>query len=305
MSTDAATETDGADPGSITPKQMRHLNVLLARAGLREREPALDWITQTLGDGPVTSRKELSRNDATALIDRLIDDDGRRDPATVVDAAPVQEVIRRVMAEIGQKGVAKGGFNRDQNYSFRSVEDVVNALSPILSKHGLVIIPTVLDVQISDRPTKSGGSQMVAVLTVDYEFIGPAGDSKHASVVGTGMDTSDKATNKALSAAFKYAVGQVLAIPSVGWTEGDSESPQYAAPAQENPNAELLKRIGEYSKRANRSVEDFTAKFRQRNGNITVAQMADAPQSLLYGFVRNVEEFYQQEQEAPPPGPER
>lgn len=291
-----------AAPGSITPKQMRHLNVLLSRNSLRDRTKALAWIGSVLG-GPVESRKELSQDDASMLIDRLIENEAGVDTVPDPDTPPVQEAIRRAMADVGMKGVGKTGTNREQGYQFRSIADVMNTLSPILSKHGIVIVPYVHEIQISDRATRSGSTQMFAVLTVDYEIVGPRGDSLHARVVGTGADTSDKATNKALSGAYKYLLGQVFAIPEAGWTDADYESPEIGSrngqqqQAHENDNSALLARIGDYARQSGRTVEEYTAKFRQRNGNVSVAEMSTMPRGLLYGFVKNLEEWYAQEQE--------
>jgi hypothetical protein len=139
---------------------------------------------------------------------------------------PIQEAMRRVAHDIGRVGVGKSGVNRDQGYRFRSIDDVVTNLSPFLARHGVVILPSVTSCSLTERSTKAGGVMMYANLTVDYTIVGPRGDSLSARIVGLGSDTSDKATNKAMSAAFKYLLGQVFAIPQIGFNDADLDSPQ-------------------------------------------------------------------------------
>ena len=47
-----------------------------------------------------------------------------------------------------------------------------------------------------------------------------------AVTIGEGMDSGDKATNKAMAIAFKYACFQVFCIPTEEMNDPDSESPE-------------------------------------------------------------------------------
>jgi hypothetical protein len=54
--------------------------------------------------------------------------------------------------------------------------------------------------------------------------------SRHTiSVVGEAMDSGDKATNKAMSAAFKYACMEVFCIPTEGTPDADQDTHDVAA----------------------------------------------------------------------------
>lgn len=288
----------GTDP--ITDPQMKKLNVLLDHADLHDRTEALAWISGVLGVD-ITTRKDLTTDEASRLIDLLADGRERithRDDET---KPPVQEAIRRVMTDIGHIGVDKSDYNQQQRYSFRGIDAFVQALSPILSRHGVICVPRVLDRLHEVHPTSSGGRQIMVFLTVEWRIYGPRGDYIEAVTVGQAFDSGDKAANKAMSAAFKYLLGQLFAVPNIGWSEQDAESPTigegYAQPKQQQPpangdgQAELVERVKTLAKAQNLDIATFTKKFREQNGNLTVEQFLNAPRDLLYGFVRRVEAY--------------
>src|SRR3954462_7748510 len=69
----------------------------------------------------------------------------------------IHGAIIRVMQEV--EPIAKGRTNTQQNYKFRGVDELMNAISPILSKHG--VFPTVLSVAdvSSESVTSKSGAQ--------------------------------------------------------------------------------------------------------------------------------------------------
>lgn len=135
----------------------------------------------------------------------------------------VYQLISAVSAEMAKVGISKDQFNPSQRYKFRGIDDVYNALAPILSSVGLVILPRCKNRTVVEREGKSGGAIFYTVVEVEYDFISIHDQSKFTVVMyGEAMDTSDKATNKALSAAYKYACFQTFCIPTEG--ENDSET---------------------------------------------------------------------------------
>ena len=48
----------------------------------------------------------------------------------------VYQCINAVAAEIAREGIAKGRRNQQQGYNFRGIDDVYNALAPVIAKHG-------------------------------------------------------------------------------------------------------------------------------------------------------------------------
>jgi hypothetical protein len=133
----------------------------------------------------------------------------------------VYACIAAVSAEIAQTGIGKDRRNVQQHYKFRGIDDVYNALAPILAKHKLVIIPRILAREVVERQTRGGGTLFNVTVEAEFEFVS-AHDGSKASVrtYGEAMDSGDKATNKAMSAAYKYAAFQTFCIP----TEGDNDA---------------------------------------------------------------------------------
>jgi ERF superfamily len=72
----------------------------------------------------------------------------------------------------------------------------------------------VLDRDVAERETKQGGILIYTTLTMAYTFYAPDGSNVRAVVVGEAMDTGDKSSNKAMSAALKYALLQIFCVPT-------------------------------------------------------------------------------------------
>lgn len=128
--------------------------------------------------------------------------------------------------------IAKNRKNTSQGFTFRSIEDVYQSLQPIMSKHGVISVPEVIDERHEDRQTPKGSSLIYRILKIKYTFYCDDGSSVAAVVVGEGMDSGDKASSKAMSVAHKYAMLQVFCIP----TE-DLEDPDRYAPPESSPDA--------------------------------------------------------------------
>lgn len=133
----------------------------------------------------------------------------------------VFQAINAVQEELSKTGIAKLNDNQQQRYKFRGIDDVYNALAPVLAKHKLVIMPKVLSREATERQTRNGGALFNVVVHVDYHFVSAEDGSEFVvSSFGEAMDSADKATNKAMSAAYKYAAFQSFCIP----TEGDNDA---------------------------------------------------------------------------------
>jgi hypothetical protein len=133
----------------------------------------------------------------------------------------VYEAIAQVMARLSKDGIGKDRRNESQGYAFRGIDDVYNALAPILSDVGLCILPAVKSREVVERATANGRTVFYVNVDVDFAFVSSKDGSSHiVSMPGEAMDSGDKATNKAMSAAYKYAAFQAFAIP----TEGDNDA---------------------------------------------------------------------------------
>ena len=133
----------------------------------------------------------------------------------------VYEAIVSCSADIAAIGISKDRKNAQQGYNFRGIDDVYNAMAPILAANGLVVLPRVLSRDVVERQTKSGGALFYTTVEVEYDFVSAGDGSKHTvKTYGEAMDSADKSTNKAMSAAYKYACMQAFCIP----TEGDNDA---------------------------------------------------------------------------------
>jgi hypothetical protein len=142
----------------------------------------------------------------------------------------VYEKIAAVTAELSKVGISKDSKNQSQGYAFRGIDQVYGALSPLLSKHGLCILPRVTDRQVIERQNKSGTALFYVTLTVEFDFVAAEDGSKHTVVtIGEAMDSGDKASNKAMSAAYKYAAFQAFCIPTEA-DDADAHTHEVAAP---------------------------------------------------------------------------
>lgn len=137
------------------------------------------------------------------------------------------------MAEV--EAIGKDRKNTQQGFAFRGIEDIYNELHPLLVKYKLFTVPNVIDVKREQRETGKGGTLMYSIVTVEYTAVCAVDGSSHrlGLIVGEGMDSGDKATNKALSVAHKYAWIQALNIPTKDLSDSDADSPPPSRPREE------------------------------------------------------------------------
>lgn len=137
----------------------------------------------------------------------------------------VYKAIASVMEDVGREGIAKERKNQQQGYNFRGIDDVYNALAPILARHHLIIVPRVLSREKTEQTTQKGNILFYVVVQVEFDIVCALDGSKiTACTWGEAMDSADKATNKAMSAAYKYMAMQTFCIPTEGDNDADATS---------------------------------------------------------------------------------
>ncbi|MBF6022805.1 ERF family protein [Lysobacter niastensis] len=148
----------------------------------------------------------------------------------MTDSAPmVYACIAAVMADLAKVGIGKDAVNEHDRYRYRSIDAVLNALSPLLSAHGLVILPSVIGKDLVEREAKSGATLLHVTLTLRYSFIAVADGSRHEiEVMGEASDRADKAVPKAMAAAFKYMCVQVFCIGYESMADADASTEETA-----------------------------------------------------------------------------
>jgi hypothetical protein len=122
------------------------------------------------------------------------------------------------------KAIGKDSQNSQQGFRFRGIDAVMNNLHPLFADAGVVILPNVLEDRVEERQTKSGGNLIYRVLKIRFDFAAEDGSMASATVIGEGMDSGDKASNKAMAVALKYALTQLLLLP-YDEVDPDAETP--------------------------------------------------------------------------------
>lgn len=139
----------------------------------------------------------------------------------------IYESITALMQEV--EAVGKNDKNAQQGFMYRGIDSVMNAMQPLLAKHKIFVVPEVLEQQREERQTSRGGNLIYSICKIRFTFYAEDGSSVSAVVIGEASDMSDKATNKAMSVAFKYALFQVFCIPTEEMKDPDAEYNEIAA----------------------------------------------------------------------------
>ena len=148
-------------------------------------------------------------------------------------SALVYQAINAVLSEISEGGIAKHHRNQQENYDYRSIEDVLNALSPLLARHKLCVLPRMLEREAIQVGADSGG-QLVLVRGA-FDLVSALDGSVHTiECFGEAYDDSDKGTAKAISAAYKSAMLQAFCVP-VPQDDADARTPRLNSTAVAEP----------------------------------------------------------------------
>ena len=209
---------------------------------------------------------------------------------TETTALPIAQAMNAIMKEVG--AIAKKDKNTSQGFNFRGIDSVVNAVSPALQKHGVIVVPSVEDYEYATVEIGKNRTAMGHVkVKVTYTFIGASGDSIKATVVGEAMDAGDKATAKAMSVAFRTALLQALSLPT---DEPDPDSSSYERSSTKDVLAasavltmiaqattiDSLASIGQYITTNKGSyspelLEQFRVKFKEQQANLIVPKLEE------------------------------
>jgi len=138
------------------------------------------------------------------------------------------------MSALSKIGISKDKTNQQQGFKYRGVDDVMNELSALLPKHGLLILPRVTKYSSVERVSAKGNPLFYTILEVEYDFIGTEDGSKHVvgPMIGEAMDSADKSANKAMAIAYKYACFQAFCIPTEAVKDPDADIHDVLTPAQ-------------------------------------------------------------------------
>ena len=134
----------------------------------------------------------------------------------------VYQAINAITAELADKGIAKTHRNEEGDYAYRSIEDVLGALAPLLARHRLCVLPRIL----SREAVRSGRASQLVSVQAAFDLVSALDGSTHTvESFGEALDDSDKGTAKAISSAYKSAMLQAFCVP-VPQDDANASSPR-------------------------------------------------------------------------------
>ena len=145
----------------------------------------------------------------------------------------IYQSIIGVMSEIG--AISKDKTNTQQGFKYRGIDEVMNTLQPLLIKNNVFVVPEVLEQTREDKVSSKGTLLIYSICKIKFTFYADDGSNLTAVTIGEGMDSGDKATNKAMAIAFKYACFQVFCIPTEEMKDPDDESHELQSPPKSTP----------------------------------------------------------------------
>ena len=173
------------------------------------------------------------------------------------------EVIKALL------GVKKavGAIEKDRaakNYSFRGIDDVINATHQAFLDHEVLVVPQRVVDYVYDTIQSSAGKPLGHVrIVIEFLAIHSSGSSLTLVGAGEAFDSGDKSTPKASSVAMRTALLQALSIPTgiedieLGDDERGNEPTKTDDP---DPAYVAIKRLQAAAKKLKVNVADQWAK---------------------------------------------
>ena len=136
----------------------------------------------------------------------------------------IYKKIPVIMWKIGVIG--KDRINKIQNYQFRWIDDMYNALNQHLTEEKVFFTSEILSTEREERESKNGGTLIYSVITMKFTAYAEDWSNVSSTTVGEAMDSGDKSMNKAMSTAYKYALMQIFCIPTEDDKDTENSSPE-------------------------------------------------------------------------------
>lgn len=143
------------------------------------------------------------------------------------------QIYKALTGIIGEvNAIGKNSKNQQQGFMFRGIDDVMNELHTLFGKHKVVIVPEVVDYNVSEKTTAKGTIMYVTRSTIKFHFVAEDGSEVVTTNVGEAMDSADKGMNKTMSCALKYALMQMFLIPTKETEDADRVTPPDTVPTK-------------------------------------------------------------------------
>ena len=132
---------------------------------------------------------------------------------TTFNGFRIHAAMVKIMKEV--EPIAKDRKNQGQGYQFRGIDDCYAALQIVMSNNGVYTTSEILNERTEERQSAKGANLIYRVLTIKWWFhCAEDGSMIDSTTIGEGMDSGDKASNKAMSVSHKYALLQAFCIPT-------------------------------------------------------------------------------------------
>ncbi len=127
----------------------------------------------------------------------------------------IYAAMSAVMSDVQAIGKNRKVTEGPVRFSFRGVDDVVQAVGPMLRTHRVVVVPhEVVSVEHERYATKSGAQMDGVTIVIRWRFYADDGSFIEASSAGQSADSGDRAIPKAHSVAYRTVLLQALCIPT-------------------------------------------------------------------------------------------
>jgi hypothetical protein len=197
------------------------------------------------------------------------------------------------MADV--KAVGKNKLNMQQNYAYRGIDDVANEMHTVFSKYKIFVTPDIIEHAREERTSAKGSNLIYSIIKVKYTFWTVDGSSVDCTVIGEGMDSGDKATNKALAGAYKYALTQIFCIPTAEAKDSEQESPETAPEPQDekrsNPISEEPKATEKQIKCINAILAGSEEKRDKIKKSYKIEHIADLTKNQASFLITTLDEW--------------
>lgn len=131
----------------------------------------------------------------------------------------VYEALVAVNAEI--QTVAKTAYNDFLKFKYAPIEEVYAVCRDAMAKHGVVLIPQIVENEMTQSTTSKDKTTNYATTTFNYQFFYGESHTEPLRWVGEAMDNGDKTYSKAISFSQKTFLLTFFNIPR---TDGDPDS---------------------------------------------------------------------------------
>lgn len=156
----------------------------------------------------------------------------------------IYKAISCIMDDI--EAIGKNNKNQQQNFNYRSIDQMYNELQPKFAKHRVFITSEVLESSREERQSAKGGLLLWTIIKVKFSFYAEDGSNVSSIMIGEAMDSGDKGSNKAMSIALKYCLMQLFLIPTEDLKKNDNDG-HTSEPLYEKPGAKQLVKEGQFA----------------------------------------------------------